>query len=170
MAADPKPITMKIGFKRPLPVYADAERARQVVQRATRITMSGSVNILHGAVVMKTPFAFGLLRQSITAEVLDVSQNITGRVSTPSPYGWPVETGSRPHWAPLEPLVLWARRKLGLSGLFAISAARRIRFKIAQKGTKAHWMFARAFRENKDRVRKLWRDAQSEILKNLKQR
>jgi len=168
--ADPKPIRMKIGFKKPLPAYADKERAAQIVKRNTVITMQGAVNILHGAVVTNTPHFIGALRKSIAAETFERGSNIIGRVSTPNPYGWPVETGSRPHWAPLAPLVYWAQRKLGLIGTHAIAAGRRIRFKIAKRGTKGHFMFTKGFRTSKDRIRKMFRDAQSKMLGDLKKR
>lgn len=168
--AEPKPIRMKVKFPTKLPAYLDSERARQIVYDANKITMHGAVNLLHGATVENTPFAFGLLRRSIFGEVLDVSGNIIGKVGTPSPYGAPVEFGSRPHWAPLAPLVLWAQRKLGLNGLFAIAAARNIRYKIAHHGTKGYFMFKRAFNENKGRIRKLFKDAQAATLRKLMER
>ena len=99
----------------------------------------------------------------------------------PVSYAPIVEAGSRPHWAPLQPLIEWVVRK-GLSGgkarsseilvkragrmnkqgrltkgaqrsgmrLFeAVEIARRIRFKIAKKGTKGHWILKRASRRFK---------------------
>lgn len=177
--ADPKPIRMKIGFKKPLPAYADKERAAQIVKRNTAITMQEAVNILHGAVVTNTPHFIGILRKSIAAETFERGSNIIGRVSTPSPYGWPVETGSRPHWIPIGPLKLWAIRK-GFGASFAyyvrwlhaplsfsVKSRKKTGAGIPMKG---HFMFAKGFRTSKDRIRKMFRDAQSKMLGDLKKR
>lgn len=47
-----------------------------------------------------------------------------------APYARYVEEGTRPHWAPIAPLKLWARRVLGDEG-----AAYAVQRKIAQEGT-----------------------------------
>jgi hypothetical protein len=177
--ADPKPIRMKIGFKKPLPAYADKERAAQIVKRNTAITMQGAVNILHGAVVTNTPHGFGTLRWSISGVTLDHGSSIVGKVSTPSPYGLPVETGSRPHWIPIGPLKLWAIRK-GYGASFAyyvrwlhaplsysVKSRKKTGAGIPMKG---YFMFAKGFRTSKDRIRKLFRDAQAKMLGDLKKR
>jgi hypothetical protein len=47
-----------------------------------------------------------------------------------APYAAPVEYGSKPHWAPIEPLKAWAE----LKGMNPYA----LRWSIAQKGTKPH--------------------------------
>lgn len=163
--AEPKPIVMKVKFPKELPAYLDSARARQIVYDANKITMNGAVNLIHGAVVENTPFAFGILRKSMFGEVLDVRGNIVGKIGTPSPYGAPVEFGTRPHWAPIEPLKLWAKRKLDDESL-----AYAVQRKIARVGTKGSFMFKMAFQSMKGRVRKLFKDSQSVTLKKLTER
>lgn len=106
---------------------------------------------VHGEVVKRTPHAFGLLRTSIMPDtpVIDGS-SITGMVSTPVPYAQPVEYGSKPHWAPIGPLMLWAQRKHGDYRIAFIAQKA-----IAKRGTKAHKMFQdglEAAREYVDRI------------------
>lgn len=160
-----KPIRMRVKFPTLLPAYLDAARAREIVYKANRITMDGAVNMLYGAVVENTPYAFGFLRASMFGQVYDVAGTIVGKVGTPSPYGAPVEFGSRPHWAPIGPLKLWAVRKHG-----DVRVAYIAQRAIARRGTKGAFMFRRTFNELKGRVRKLFADAQAATLKKLTER
>ena len=90
----------------------------------------------------RTPVgATGLLRNSIQSEVHGArTTQVRGVVASPLAYAIPVERGSRPHWAPIAPLKLWARRKLGDE-----RAAYAVRWAIARRGTKGHHMFQRAY-------------------------
>lgn len=67
----------------------------------------------------------------------EVSLGILGKIRVEwgytAPHALPVEFGSRPHWAPIEPLKGWARRVLGDE-----SAAYAVRQKIADRGTEPH--------------------------------
>jgi len=163
--ADPKPIKMTVKFPSALPAYLDSEKSRDIVHRNIMRTMQGAVQIIHGEVVQNTPFSFGILRLSMTGEVLNDSNSIIGRISTPSIYGAAVEFGTRPHWVPIEPLKLWARRKLGDE-----SIAYAVQRKIARVGTKGAFMFKRSFNNTKGRVRKLFANASAAMLRDLKGR
>lgn len=88
----------------------------------------------------------GTLRDSIGALPITISGTaITGGVGTSLSYAAPVELGSKPHWAPIAPLLDWVHRKLGLTGEEAEGAAQAIQFKIARHGTKGHFMFRDGF-------------------------
>lgn len=154
MADAPKPIRVTFKFPDKLPAYADPVRASRLIYDSNRITMGGAVQIMHGAIVERTPFAFGILRKSITGEVLGDGSSIVGKLSTPSPYGAPVETGSKPHWPPHGPILLWVARKFGLRGREAESATFLVRRKISRTGTKGAFMFRNAFKATIPRVRK----------------
>ncbi len=88
--------------------------------------------MVHGEVVQRTPHFMGNLMNSIQPDkpIIDYPQ-IIGRVGTASPYAQPVETGSKPHWPPIDPLIFWVRRKLAGKGsmmqLMAKDLARRSR-------------------------------------------
>lgn len=82
------------------------------------------------------------LRESIGAMPVVVSaQAVRGQVATSLAYAAPVEHGSKPHWAPIEPLIDWVTRKLGKRGEEAEEVASAIRFKIAARGTEGAHMF-----------------------------
>lgn len=68
------------------------------------------------------------LRGSITYDL--VPETLTAVVLPTVPYAAPVETGSKPHWAPIEPLEAWA----ALKGMNPYA----LRWSIAQKGTQPH--------------------------------
>jgi hypothetical protein len=80
--------------------------------------------------------ALGLLRGSIMTEIRGTSAALQGVVLTASPYAHFVEEDTRPHWAPIAPLKLWARRVLGDE-----SAAYAVQHAIAVRGTRGKHMF-----------------------------
>lgn len=65
-------------------------------------------------------------------------------VGSPLLYAAPVEFGTRPHHPPIQPLIDWVELKLGLRGREAESAARRIAWAIARRGTRGTGMFRAA--------------------------
>lgn len=65
------------------------------------------------------------------------SEWLVKRVQYDSPYALYVEYGTDPHMPPVEPLIGWAHRVLGLSQKEAEAAAWRIARKIAREGTEA---------------------------------
>jgi hypothetical protein len=83
--------------------------------------------------------ATAILRGSIQQATETIRGNpvsFRGEVFTLQPHALPVETGSKPHWAPIRPLKLWAKRILGDEG-----AAYAIRHAIAKRGTKPTWFW-----------------------------
>ncbi|MFA7254311.1 MAG: hypothetical protein WC107_07240 [Patescibacteria group bacterium] len=152
------------------------QKVREVGMDIFGDTTRGGVVILRNAVFSFTPQCFGHLRNSIGAETIVSADQILGHIKTSIPYALPVELGSKPHWPPLAPLILWVKRKLGGAGSSMrteakISAAslrsggfkgvrakdmmegmiegtaRRIQFAIARRGTRAHLMFQKGFDE-----------------------
>lgn len=99
--------------------------------------------LLQREIVERTPTSgAGTLRNSIGAlPVVFAERRILGEVGTALAYALPVETGSKPHRPPIEPLIDWVTRKLGLRGKEARRRAHAIAGKIARDGTKANWMF-----------------------------
>lgn len=105
------------------------------------------------------------LAGSITAKpVSSFSKKILGVVSTSSPHAIPVELGTKPHWAPIEPLKDWVVAKLGIRGEEEVfGVARAIQRKIASRGTVAVGMFHRAFNENKSQLQRIYERALDRI-------
>ena len=85
----------------------------------------------------------GTLRDSIGALPVEISAtSVRGEVGTALSYAQPVETGSKPHMPPVEPIAEWVRRKLGIKDeAEAKSIAFGIARKIAKSGSKGAFMF-----------------------------
>ena len=159
-----KPITFNVRFPKPYPPYADQVRADAIVKEEFKLTMPGALMIVQGGVVTETPFAFGTLRRSILPDPpYERGGSIIGEVKTSSPYAMAVEKGSRPHWAPIGPLLLWAKRKTG-SERAAYVAQRAI----AKRGTKGWHMFERGFAKTKDKIGQLFGQANARIIQKLR--
>lgn len=122
-------------------------------------TMHAAAQLLHGAVIVKTPHAFGTLRSSIQPTVVRSASVIVGRVATNSPYAQPVELGSKPHWPPIGPLLLWAKRKYGDPRVAYIAQRA-----IARRGGRAHFMFRDAFAEQRGAIFDLFAAAIDRLL------
>ena len=86
--------------------------------------------------------ASGNLRRSFYVDVQAITQldAVFGRLINPLPYALPVELGTKPHWAPYEPILNWVEQKLNLYGDEAEAAARGIQRKIANVGTPGRGM------------------------------
>ncbi len=127
--------------------------------RELETTMMAATQLLHGAVLPRTPHAFGNLRGSLQPDTTVIGDLIIGRVTSNLPYAQWVELGSEPHWVPIDPLKLWAKRKLGDESLaYAVQRA------IARRGTKGHFMFREGFKEVRGQVYKLFEIAIDKIM------
>lgn len=117
--------------------------APSVVLDEMRLAMLEASMLAEREVKERTPTSgAGTLRDSIGAlPVMMGGGRVTGGVGTALSYAAPVELGSKPHWAPMAPLLEWVQRKLGKTGDDAEQVAGAIRFKIAQHGTEGHFMF-----------------------------
>ena len=97
-----------------------AEREKRI-RGAMGKTAQAGVKIVKRAV----PVAFGELRESVHREGT--------KIVIDAPHAAPVETGSRPHWMPLAPLIAWVRLR-GAQGLLT----RRQRSRLPGTTTRAH--------------------------------
>ena len=137
--------------------------AASMIADETRLSMEQAVLLLQREVVTRTPVgATGILRGSIASEVRGTTAQIRGIVTTPQAYALPVEEGSRPHWAPIAPLKLWARRKLGDE-----RAAYRVRWAIHLRGTRPVRMFAQGLEASRTRIEQLFVQARDRIIQRL---
>lgn len=84
----------------------------------------------------EAPVFRGRLRQSI--QVLNTDHNGV-YVGTRLKYASDIQFGTEPHLVPIEPLKVWARRKLGLERL-----AYAVQHKIAEEGTEPNPFVTRA--------------------------
>lgn len=137
--------------------------APTILPAELRTAMETAVLLVQREVQGRTPVgATGILRGSITSEVRGTPVQIRGVVATPQAYALPVEEGSRPHWAPIGPLKLWARRKLGNE-----RAAYAVRWAIHLRGTKPVQMFTKGLAASRSRIDGIFRQAGDQIAKRL---
>lgn len=143
----------------------DAAPAKRLLEEAPRAFhqaldrgMAAGVLMLEGDVERNigTPYegkpaavAFGTLVNHIFGEVVDHELDVSGFVGIAPPadvYGAAVETGTRPHFPPVDALIPWVKKKFDVKNESqARSIAYCIARKIAQRGTVGHFMFQRAF-------------------------
>lgn len=154
--------------------------------------MLKSVQLGEGRAKELAPVAFGNLRASIGSQVITSPDEIVGEIGTDLGrindgkligYAQAVEFGSRPHWAPIQPLIEWVRVK-GLAGTYNTGTGRRIggkrrkdredralayaiQRKIAQVGTQAHPFFHPAIDSIKQEVHRLFVSAVGTIVRNF---
>lgn len=126
--------------------YARAlQQAPALLEEELSASLTEATMLLEAEVKDRTPVAVtSALRGSIASEVRGEGADLSGVVFSPLSYAAPVELGTRPHWAPLEPLALWAEKKLGVSAEEANDVGRRVQLKIAARGTQGQFMFSQA--------------------------
>lgn len=117
--------------------------APALVHKELRTAMTKAVLVLEAMVKERTPTAYGTLRNSIYNEVSAAPDGIgvEGIVASSLSYAAYVELGTKPHLPPVDPLIDWAKKKLGLEEGDAVSAGYAIRATIAQRGTLGVGMF-----------------------------
>ena len=118
-----------------------AEQSRAILYREATLAVRAIVEDVAGEARQRTPVNTGVLRASIATDVstgTSLSAAIRGTVFTgaQAPYAPYVEEGTAPHWAPIGPLLLWARRVLGNE-----RAAYAVQRAIARRGTRGRHMF-----------------------------
>lgn len=141
--------------------------AEEMARAATEATL-----LLEREVKERTPVGVGGgggLRGSIAARPPQIrSDAVIGVVGTPLTYAQPVELGTRPHWAPIQPLIDWVRQVLDIQDTEqAEQVARRVQFKIAARGTKGQHMFRDGFAAVEPQVRAMFEAAQLRIRDRL---
>jgi hypothetical protein len=125
----------------PIPLL-NPEQSRAILFREASAAVQTIVEDIAKEARSRTPVGVsGLLRASIYTDVTtgtSLSAAIRGTVFTGAqvPYARYVEEGTAPHWAPIGPLLLWARRVLGDE-----RAAYRVQRAIARRGTRGRHMF-----------------------------
>ncbi len=144
----------------------DTEALRRAFAQAPELVMdhlaagvTEALFLLQRETVERTPRSSSVLANSIGVDDLEMTGNvITGRLGTALAYAEPVETGTRPHWAPLPALLAWVKAR-GLQprkkGDTVEDIARAIQFKIAAHGTEGAHMFQRAFTDNEAQVEQI---------------
>lgn len=126
-------------------------RAPEIAQAELTRFMAAATAHLQTEVQERTPTNAGTLRASIIGRVqpLPGGIGVEAVVGTALAYAIPVELGTQPHMPPVEPLIAWARSKLGLRGKAAERAAWGIARNIARRGTRPVRMFGDSLEANR---------------------
>jgi len=136
----------------------------KIIESEIRKAMEDALAFTEGQVSMRTDVgATGDLRAGIVTEITGLAfSGLRGKVVDPIKYAECVEVGTVPHWAPIAPLKLWAKRILGDE-----SAAYAIQRKIAFKGTKGQHMFRDGFRASEGYIKKTFAGVTANVIKRL---
>lgn len=87
---------------------ADGVRIGKKAQRAVERTADAGRLVVYA----NAPVAFGEVREGL----IDEKTSAGARIAATAPHSAAVETGSRPHFPPLEPLIAWVKLR-GMQGL-----------------------------------------------------
>jgi len=144
-----------------------AEQSRQVLYREASLAVRAIVEDVASEARSRTPVNTGVLRASIATDVTtgtSLSAAIRGKVFTgaQAPYAPYVEEGTAPHWAPIGPLLLWARRVLGNE-----RAAYAVQRAIARRGTRGRHMFRDALAAVRPRMEGMLQQAMARAARLL---
>jgi HK97 gp10 family phage protein len=128
--------------------------ADKIIQHEFSVAMDQSVKTLSGFAKKGAPVGVsGELRASITDEVRNVgAHDVEGIVGSPLPYAIYVEMGTRPHYPPIAPLILWVERKMRVEDDKVYGVARAIQRKIGRVGTKPQEFFKKAFEQAEPKI------------------
>jgi hypothetical protein len=155
-------VNLSVEFNVPNSPLYQGTGAKIIGEEMVRAAEAG-VLMLEGAVLPLTPINMGMLRKAWQTKVTltgdPASGAVLGRVFNPLGYALPVETGARPHFPPVGPLVLWARRKFSLDEKEAKAIGFLVARAIARRGTRAVEMAKLALAQVRGRVEQRFADA-----------
>jgi len=128
---------MKLNFKVDVKGF---DKGKLLIKDKTKRVLMKSMFKMEELAVQKAPVDRGNLKGKITVfpQILANQYVLVSK----APYSAAMEFGTRPFYAPIEPLKGWARRKLGDE-----SAAYAVRAKIAKEGITAQPFMRPAFYE-----------------------
>ena len=139
-----------------------AKKYPDIVEQETISVLRGIIGRLETEIAVRTPKGVGGaagLAGSIYGDVQSVGVGVVqGLVGSPLEYGEVIELGRRPGSAmpPVEPLALWAIRKLGVDEDESMNIGFAIAKSIARYGFKTYpegaQMFSKAWEESSDWV------------------
>ena len=136
------PTTYSVAFRSEV-VQRAFERAPEILVEELTPSVIEAQLLVEREIRERTPTSgAGTLRDSIGALPVTFSQDrVRGEVGTALSYAQPMESGSRPHMPPVEPIAEWVRRKLGKKPAEAKGIAFAIALKIAKEGSEGAFMF-----------------------------
>jgi hypothetical protein len=158
------------------------EQARSVISEISRDYLELALLAVAGHVSERAPRNFGNLAQSFMAHPagetggieilgLEPTTGLTGRVFSSLPYAIVMEEGRRPgkpiSRAGQAAIMLWVRRKLGLSGKDARSAGYAIIYSIQKKGIEGRHYARAGFAAAKPELETIFNQLNAAIAEGL---
>jgi hypothetical protein len=143
---------LSIEVKLPDTALMKGHGPRIAAEEMLRATHRG-VQITRSAVLPFAPVDRGFVRKGIQTSVADSNaEGVLGRVFVPIGHALPMETGTKAFFPPVEPLIGWVQRRLGVSEKEARHVAFLVARSIAKKGIKGRRFFAQGWAQAKPLV------------------
>jgi hypothetical protein len=156
---------------RPVVDLAEAwRRAPELAEHELTAATWEALLLLQREIKERTPVgATSTARESIHARPPEVlADRILGVVGSPLEHVAPLETGTRPHYPPIEPLMDWVRAVLDVGDVHErFAVARAIQRKIGHHGTEGAHMFEQGLEENAGQIRAIYRAAAQRVGRRL---
>lgn len=142
--------------------WKGADTAGKELVKATE----ASCAIFLEAVAPVTPVgATGTMRGANQSEIRGAEAAVYGRIFNTAAYSLPAHDGGKPHFAPFNKILAWAKRAIGCADVR--QAAGRIWYSIAHKGTKGSKFYRSTWPKVSQRINARYELALSKIAKSL---
>jgi len=145
----------------------DDAKAEKVFKDNLKAAITEASTVAWEAIVVKAPRVTGRLATSIELKIIETSDGTNARIGTSLLYFLPVELGQKPHWAPVEPFILWAKRKFGATEEQAERIGYAVRASVRKKGTKGKHFTKNAILFSLERIEKILEGAGIKVVGGL---
>lgn len=153
-------------------VVGDEELIAKLNQVGNDLTGPPMVDAMKKATLVVTrtarqraPIDRGGLRASIIPDVVTETRRVIGIVGSNKIYAPAQELGTRPYWAPLQPLIDWVRRKGLATGNAIYAVAKGVQRAIARRGIRPKEFLKKGLEENTDKIIKFLEQSVTRTIK-----
>jgi len=150
------------------PIFETKLREGTVV-RIFRTAMRKAVVLLERNIKQRTPLSDGILKRSISGDVIHSGGIFRGIVGSPLKYALPVERGIRPNrgFPNIRALKHWVQRQIKPKSEEIDSITYVIGRKIQKHGTKGKYMFREAKRATERQIIQIFENAGIDLTEDL---
>lgn len=150
------------------PIFEKKLREGTVVQ-IFRTAMRKAVVLLERNIKQRTPLSDGILKRSISGDVIHSGGVFRGIVGSHLKYALPVERGIRPNrgFPNIKSLKHWVQRQLKPKAEELDSITYLVGRKIQKHGTKGNWMFRDAKRATERQIIRIFERAGIDLTEDL---
>ncbi len=146
-----------------------SERYPAESRAARESKVTEAVQLLERLIKEATPEGAGPihLRDTIYGQVVSVEGATTGILGTPAVHGEPVESGTKPHFPPVDAIRHWVVHTMQIDGKEADSVAFLVARAISRRGTEGAHMFKNTIGDNMARVLSILSDIADETARRV---